>query len=134
MLLMPQVCPSGGDFAAASSPIVEEPPGRFSTTTDCPRSSLNRGASMRNTTSVEPPGAYGTMIRTGRVGKFCASVTAGQKNRVANAATETRGNVEFIVPSSSFSIVNRQGQTQIQPRNPTETHRISKKTQPVSSK
>ena len=58
----------GADLAAASSPIVEEPPGRFSTTACCPRISVIREATMRMTTSVEPPGAYGTMMRIGLTG------------------------------------------------------------------
>src|SRR6185436_3501414 len=100
MLLAPHVWPSGGDLAARSRPIVEEPPGRFSTTTDCPRSSVNRGERMRNTTSVEPPGAYGTMMRTTRVGKFCAA--AGHATSAPSSGSVQRTTVEQVMLISSI--------------------------------
>src|SRR3989442_759300 len=42
-----------------SMPIVEPPPGRFSTSACCPRFSDNFAARRRNTTSVRPPGVRG---------------------------------------------------------------------------
>src|SRR4051794_1475775 len=55
--------------------MVEAAPGRLSTTTCCPRISLMRGARSRTTTSVAPPGAYGTITRIGFAGYVCACVT-----------------------------------------------------------
>src|SRR5215203_5054385 len=51
-------------------------PGRFSTITGWPKSSLIFCATMRVRMSVGPPAGNGTMMRIGRLGKFCASCAA----------------------------------------------------------
>ncbi|CFW03382.1 Uncharacterised protein [Bordetella pertussis] len=43
-------------------------PGLLSTTTGCPSSACSRWATARATTSVPPPGGYGTIRCTGRAG------------------------------------------------------------------
>lgn len=45
-----------------------EAPGRLSTTTVCPMTSVSFAASARVTTSMMPPGELGTTMRTGRFG------------------------------------------------------------------
>src|SRR5438128_1010119 len=42
----------------------------------CPVLSVNFGASSREIVSLPPPGGYGTIKRTGFVGKFCAKADA----------------------------------------------------------
>ena len=54
--------------AAASAPMRPPAPVRFSTTTGWPSVSPMRSARMRAATSVEPPGAKGTIRRIGRFG------------------------------------------------------------------
>ncbi len=66
------VCPSGGDLATISPPIMPPAPGRLSTTTGWPSSSLRPGATARALISTLPPGANGTTIRMGLTGKVCA--------------------------------------------------------------
>src|SRR5262245_31239372 len=46
-------------------------PAMFSIRTGCPRAVLSPGAMRRATRSVEPPGAYGTTIVSGRLGHDC---------------------------------------------------------------
>ena len=48
------------------------PPGLFSTTAVCLRLSCNPLAISRATTSLEPPGVNGTMMRMVLLGKPCA--------------------------------------------------------------
>ena len=48
-------------LAASAVPIVDPAPGRFSTTTGCPRRSPTPGASSRHTTSIAPAGGHGAM-------------------------------------------------------------------------
>jgi hypothetical protein len=62
------VYPSAGDFATASAAIMPLAPGRFSTTTDCPRASVSFCAMILAATSVPPPAAKPTSIFTGRSG------------------------------------------------------------------
>src|SRR5688572_12501294 len=57
-------------------------PARFSTTNDCPSTSLYRFASMRACVSVVPPGAKGTTMRTVLAGQVWANALADE-----NAAT-----------------------------------------------
>ena len=47
-------------------------PVRLSITTGWPSTAVSFWPTMRASTSVEPPAAYGTTMRKGRVGKFCA--------------------------------------------------------------
>src|SRR4051812_42250968 len=55
-----------------SDPMLPEAPGRFSTITGCPSACRSCSPTTRAKMSVEPPGAQGTTIRTGRVGYACA--------------------------------------------------------------
>jgi len=59
---------SGADFAAASPPMLPAAPPRFSTITGCPHFSPIFCAITRPRMSVVPPGAHGTIMRTGLVG------------------------------------------------------------------
>src|SRR6266478_2557067 len=68
-------------------------PGLFSITTCWPQVLDSRSAVMRATVSVDPPGAYGTTTRTGRLGQAWANVgrlTAGASANVAARATRRR--------------------------------------------
>src|SRR6267142_2467928 len=66
------VCPSGGDFATYSPPMICVAPGLFSTTTGWPQFSESRAPIERESASVAPPGVVGTTIFTGREGNGCA--------------------------------------------------------------
>src|SRR5262245_50807010 len=59
------VCPSLGDFAAASAPMIMLAPGRLSTTTGCASVAARFGAIWRARRSDALPGPSGTMKRIG---------------------------------------------------------------------
>src|SRR6267378_1435082 len=50
-------------------------PGRFSTSTGCPRRTPSGSATTRALLSATPPGANGTMMRSGFAGHSCAAAT-----------------------------------------------------------
>ena len=66
-----RVWPSGSAFATSSAPRTPAAPGLFSTTKELPTCSVSFCARKRVTVSTPPPGANGTMMRTGRVGQPC---------------------------------------------------------------
>src|SRR6516162_3579390 len=75
-------------------------PGLFSITTCWPQILDSQSAVMRATVSVDPPGAYGTTTRTGRVGQAWANVgklTAGASANVAARATRRRRSMMIAV-------------------------------------
>src|SRR5260370_3205239 len=83
--------PSGSVLAPALVPTVPPAPGRLSTTTFSPSSSLILSAITRPTIEVEPPGANGMTSVMLRFGKFwaCASTCApGKPNIVAAAQSQ----------------------------------------------
>jgi hypothetical protein len=65
---MTSVYPSGAARTISIVPTMPPAPPLLSTMTGCPSCFPNGSAMMRATTSVEPPGANGTIILTGRVG------------------------------------------------------------------
>src|SRR6266487_5797867 len=74
----PTVYPSGGAFATASAPSTPPAPARFSTTNDCPDSSLIFWQRMRESVSVAPPAGKPLTYFTARVGQAsCAATTFG---------------------------------------------------------
>src|SRR3954470_8783648 len=79
------VYPSGSAVNAALTPIAVPPPGRLSTTTDCPSFDAISGAIRRATTSFGEPGVNGAMILIGRSGKVCAG--AGAESPIRHAQT-----------------------------------------------
>ncbi len=74
---MTSVWPSGGAFAASSSPIVPFAPGRLSGTGCCPKASPSFWATYRPVMSVAAPGGNGMMIRSGLDGYACAASKTG---------------------------------------------------------
>src|SRR6266498_2276162 len=80
------VCPSAGDFAASSMPIIWPAPGRLSTTNCWPSDSESLCATERAMMSVPPPAAEGTMKRTGFAG-YAVWAAAPSDNR-ANRKSE----------------------------------------------
>src|SRR5207253_11504249 len=91
----PTVYPSGGAFATASAPSTPPAPPLFSTTNDCPASSLIFWQRMRESVSVAPPAGKPLTYFTARVGQAsCAATTFG-----SNGAA--------IDPPISVSIVRR---------------------------
>jgi hypothetical protein len=62
------VYPSGAARAASCAPMMVLPPGRLSTITGTFQLSVILAASVRDTMSVPPPGANGTMIWIWRLG------------------------------------------------------------------
>src|SRR5258705_8969116 len=67
-----RVCPSPFWRAASAGPMVPPPPDRFSTIADWPHAVCRCAASNRPITSVVPPAAAGTMMRTVSVGRQSA--------------------------------------------------------------
>jgi hypothetical protein len=80
------VCPSGSAITTCVAAMLAEPPGRFSTTTFCPRIGASAFARMRAMVSTVPPAAKPTMMRSGRSG---------------NAARAMRGAAISAVPAPS---------------------------------
>src|SRR3954462_2304590 len=70
-------------------PTVSAPPGRLSTTTDCPSCLESAGASRRAKLSVALPAACGTTRRTGWAG-YCARATGGATSATTSAASEKK--------------------------------------------
>src|SRR5438552_18597006 len=91
---MPMVWPSGGALATISVPITPPAPDRLSAITGWPSAAASFAPTARDSRSVVPPTANGTMMRIGLVG-YCAE--AG----IAVAANETARAVEhkrFHIP------------------------------------
>ncbi len=88
------VWPSGSALATATAPMLPPAPGRFSTTTGCFHISLSFWPSARASTSDVPPGANGTMMRIGLLGKAPCANAAGDiaaiatKQMLHNAVTK----------------------------------------------
>src|SRR5438046_4229754 len=71
-------------------------PGRFSTTICWPSASDIFGPMMRVIVSGRPPGAYGTIILIGLVGKSCACAATASKPTRRNASRRIdRSSAEF---------------------------------------
>src|SRR5712672_7317 len=85
--VMSTVYPSDADFAAAAAPILPPAPARFSTTNCWPRVSLSFAPTILAMISTGPPGANGTMTRTGLFGQSCAWQTTA--HAAHNAKTRT---------------------------------------------
>src|SRR5262249_243771 len=62
----------GGGFARGAGGVRRRAPRMFSTTTDCPRSSASRAATIRPATSIELPAVNEITMVTGRAGQSCA--------------------------------------------------------------
>ena len=75
-------------LATKSLPVLPLAPGLFSTTTVCFSASASGWLMARAMMSDEPPGGYGTMMRTVLLGHACAC-TAQAANKVS-AATARR--------------------------------------------
>src|SRR6478672_11596556 len=88
MVVTPSVYPSGGAFATMSSPSVEPAPGRLSMTTGTFQRSASFWATRRPVISVPPPGANGTIIRTGFVG-YDGCAAASLLDALRNAITQS---------------------------------------------
>ncbi len=77
-------------------PSVPAAPALFSMMIDCPRCFSVALASARMATSVVPPAGQGTIIVTGRVGKFCACAAAQQAATTIAAASGVTPTTRFI--------------------------------------
>src|SRR5256885_619949 len=84
------VWPSGFWRAKSVIAIVPPPPDLFSTTVDWPHATCSCCASRRPITSVVPPGAAGTMIRTASVGCQSACAARGRALAAARPAAPDR--------------------------------------------
>src|SRR5690606_15872641 len=77
------------DGAVGAEAMLPCTPPRLSTITCCLKSSLSRGAMIRDTASVPPPGGAGTIQRIGRLGYVCAAsaepASADQPGTLAHA-------------------------------------------------
>ena len=72
VIAVSRVYPSGLACMASVTPTAPPPPGLLTTTTAFPRYFEVLAARARNTRSVAPPAAYGTMIWTSLVGNSAA--------------------------------------------------------------
>src|SRR5258706_6835353 len=68
-------------------PIVLLPPALFSTMTGCFSRSPSCWPTMRARRSAPPPGAYGTMILIGLLGKSCAIEASGRRSAARKLAS-----------------------------------------------
>src|SRR5258708_3165793 len=85
-------------------PMVPPPPERFSTTADWPQAVCRCAASNRPITSVVPPAAAGTMMRTVSVGRQSAKLTRGKIAAVESAAApdSTRRREKALLVTNSL--------------------------------
>src|SRR5688572_25169650 len=74
------------------APIVPPAPVRLSTTSCCPSSSLIFVATIRVIVSIEEPGVWATMTRTGRSGYLAADWAAAGSDAAARLSTEKASN------------------------------------------
>ena len=88
------VWPSADAVATCRVAITELPPGLFSTSTGTPRSGESFSASERATTTVPPPGANGTTMRTVWLGNSAALAMVATTSTAA--ATTSLDNLMFI--------------------------------------
>src|SRR5215216_4636146 len=98
-----KVWPSGGALATASAPRLPAAPGLFSTTTDWPMAADSFGLIRRARMSEVPPGAKGTISRTGR-SKFWAPAPLEAKadtERTAAAIAWARDGIDIGISSVS---------------------------------
>src|SRR5262245_32432820 len=81
---MSSMWPSGALFVTRSLAMAPPAPGRFSTTTCCPRRSASFSPSARETLSMPPPGGYPARNRMGFDGYDCAvAMKLAQSSTVA---------------------------------------------------
>src|SRR5262245_48476626 len=69
------------------------PPGRFSITNCLPNAWASASLYSRAAVSAAPPGANGTMMRTGLVGHSCAGATFAIARLAANASAIDRQHI-----------------------------------------
>ena len=69
LMVMSSVWPSLLALAASCVPMLPPAPGRFSTTTEAPSTSLSFWLTTRPTMSLVPPAACGTIMTIGRLGQ-----------------------------------------------------------------
>src|SRR5512134_3170159 len=75
-------------------PMLPPAPARFSTSTGWPSAAESLSPSARAVTSVEPPGGYGTMSRTGLDGQPCACGASAQSE--TTRANSRRGRARTL--------------------------------------
>src|SRR5258706_11533584 len=76
-------------------------PGRLSSTMRWPSTSPSLGEMMRIVVSVPPPGADGTMIRTGRSGYSAANTAGSTAHRQMKPGTALNGFTRILLVNSS---------------------------------
>src|SRR5882762_11562619 len=89
------VWPSAGERATTSVPMMVLPPGRFSTTTVCPRPFAMCTARMRLVMSAVPPGGNGTTMRSDFEGNVCACAAPISAAAAIRTATKIRAFIEW---------------------------------------
>src|SRR5882672_1412376 len=89
------VWPSAGERATTSVPMMVLPPGRFSTTTVCPRPFAMCTARMRLVMSAVPPGGNGTTMRSDFEGNVCACAAPIGAAAAIKMATKMRAFIEW---------------------------------------
>src|SRR5688572_1160741 len=94
------VYPSGGAFAASSTPMLPFAPPRLSITNCCPRLVPSLSAMVRVVTSTPPPAANGTIHRTGFTGHVCEYPAAGM-NAAATRLTQDMKNHGRVIDRSA---------------------------------
>src|SRR5207344_2250786 len=78
-------------------------PGRFSTSTGCPKASLMCLATMRPAMSAPEPGVSGTMMRMALAGYCCAAAVCATKAAARRKAAAESLAMVFIAPPGSYA-------------------------------
>ncbi len=82
-----------------SAAICVAPPARFSITIGWPQIALSRGETAREMLSTEPPAGYGTMMRTGLVGKLCACAASRAQREAGKSQNRSDAGSHVSAPS-----------------------------------
>src|SRR5438552_5833257 len=102
---MPMVWPSGGALATISVPITPPAPDRLPAITDWPSAAASFAPTARDSRSVVPPTANGTMMRIGLVGYCAEAGIAVAANETASASAHRRFPIPDLPAGTAFAAV-----------------------------
>src|SRR5262245_34572035 len=91
-------------------------PPRLSITICWPRLSLIFGATMRAMMSVLPPGANGTIRRTGRTGYVCANASGAAAIARPHATRSDSRQNRFLIDDASLHVGKADAARRLMPR------------------
>src|SRR5437879_8170277 len=100
---MPIVWPSGGALATISVPITPPAPDRLSVITGWPSAAASFAPTARDSRSVVPPTANGTMMRIGLVGYCAEAGIAVAANEAASASAAKRFPIPDLLAGTALA-------------------------------